>query len=102
MSSPSNSGWMTALSDVETAIGSCLAALDRYEERFSVVLGVHGSPTPPAVSVPDEPVEQWTRRLGGAVEQADHIDRLLAEQEQIWSHWQVRFTDWARSIEHPA
>lgn len=97
----SNSGWMTTLSDVETAIGSCLAALDRYEERFSGVLGEHGGPAS-AVEVPNEPDEHWAGRLGGAVEQADQIDKLLTEQEQLWSHWQARFSDWARSLEHPA
>ncbi len=97
----SNSGWMTTLSDVETAIGSCLAALDKYEERFSGVLGEHVGSTP-TTAVPDEPDEHWAGRLGGAVEQADQIDRLLTEQEQLWSHWQVRFTDWVRSLEHPA
>jgi hypothetical protein len=98
----SKSGWMTTLSDVETAIGSCLAALDRYEERFSGVLNENGAPVSSAVAVPDEPAEQWGGRLAGTVEQADQMDRLLSEQEQLWSHWQVRFTDWVRSLEHPA
>jgi hypothetical protein len=102
MSNSSSSGWLTTLSDVETAIGSCLAALDRYEERFSGVLGEHGTPTASAVAMPDESHERWAGRLGGAVGQADQIDRLLTEQEQLWSHWQARFSDWARSLEHPA
>ena len=95
--------WQGTLAEVETAVGQCLAALDRYEKAFDGVLKAEGGPpTAPVMAVASgERMAGWEERLGFARRHADAVEALLDAQEAEWSAWLDKYTAWRRSLEQP-
>jgi hypothetical protein len=95
-------GWQSALAEVEQAVGSCLAALDRYEKAFGGVLTGEGvTPTRSVTAVSGEQLAGWEERLSFARQHADAVESLLDEQEAEWSAWLTKYSAWRRSLEQP-
>src|SRR5262245_28152961 len=101
MATGNAAGWRSALTEIERAIGDCLAALDRYEAAFAKVLGVEpGAPSANEAkeSKPDNGAGDpaWERKLAAAGEAADSVEKLFAEQERVWGRWRAALADWQR------
>ena len=95
-------GWQGTLAEVETAVGHCLAALDRYEQAFDGVLKAEGVAAAPAMAAASgERMSGWEERLSFARRHADAVEALLDEQEAEWSAWLAKYTAWRRSLEQP-
>ncbi len=98
------SGWMRSLAHIEIAIGECLGALDRYEQKFGhVYTQVTGTPLP-AVLNSEDPRWQiaedvWQAKLAQAQTAADEVEGMLLEQQHLWEHWQESFRNWRDSLE---
>ena len=91
--------WVRTLDEVDEAVHGCLTILDRYEAKFTELLGERLPPrSNPAVPIPSV----WDERLTAARAQADEVERLLAEQEAIWGRWREALSGWRRSVEQPA
>jgi hypothetical protein len=93
--------WARTLNEVGQAIEGCLAALDRYESRFTALLADQ-------LPAPDRPPRQlsggddgWRERLTAAKTGADEVERLLDEQEAVWGRWRESLSAWRRLVEQP-
>jgi hypothetical protein len=104
MGSTGSRDWVRTLDEVGQAIEGCLSALGRYEERFSALLAEH---LPPGIagpsfdrSLPEGDADRgWEDRLAAARAGADEVERLLDEQEAVWSRWREALTAWRRLVE---
>ena len=95
-----DAGWLNTLTEVEGAISACLSALDKYEVAFGGLLCEHYTDPHPAAP-PPALTSEWDDKLAVATQQADEVERLLAEQESAWSGWLNRFAAWRQSLKHP-
>jgi hypothetical protein len=90
-------GWRDTLSEIEHAIGDCLAVLNKYEAAFARLLHSEGLP---ADSGPDVGRDrEWEGRLATVGRSADDAERLLSEQEAVWGKWRDALADWHRLAE---
>jgi hypothetical protein len=96
--------WVRTLDEVGQAIEGCLAALDRYETRFTAMLAEQ---VPPREGSPrfDRELpggdDGWRDRLTAAKAGADEVERLLDEQEAVWGRWREALSAWRRLVEQP-
>ena len=98
MGNPQKGGWATSLAEIESAVGNCLAALDRYESAFRTVLHPVAQAKPPVVG--KEPLDlECDRQIERAVSSAKSVEQLLIEQELVWREWQSSYTAWRQSLE---
>lgn len=88
-----------ALDEVGEAVAGYLAALDAYESAYNAVLTETGGSDRPD-PMPWEPTG-WDDRLAVARAQAAEVERLLREQEALWTRWRDAVADWRRAIEQP-
>jgi hypothetical protein len=98
--------WVRTLDEVGQAIEGCLAALDRYEVKFSAMLAEQLPPREGAPrfdrSLPEgDGDDGWTGRLAAAKAGADEVERLLDEQEVVWGRWREALSAWRRLVEQP-
>jgi predicted nucleic acid-binding Zn-ribbon protein len=98
MTTKSKVGWQTALDDIEHAIVDCLAALDRYEATFVTALNsqLDDAQSSAAQQATTHESTTWEERLAAAGDAADAVEKLLAEQEQVWGRWRTALADWQR------
>jgi hypothetical protein len=86
-------GWRDTLSEIEHAIGDCLAVLDKYEAAFARMLRAEG--VADAVTASDlNPA--WDEKLAIVGESAADAEHLLTEQEAVWGKWRDALADWQR------
>ncbi len=98
MGNPQKGGWATSLAEIESAVGNCLAALDRYESAFRTVLNPVAQSKPQALG--KEPLDmECDRQIERAVNSAKSVEQLLNEQELVWRDWQRSYAAWRQSLE---
>ena len=98
MGNPRNAGWASSLAEIESAVGNCLAALDRYESAFRTVLHPVAETKPKTIE--KEPLDsECDRQIERAVTAAKSVEQLLAEQEAVWRDWQKSYSAWRQSLE---
>jgi hypothetical protein len=87
------------LDEVGEAVAGYLAALDAYEQKYRTALAGPAGPCPP------EPVPfdrtGWDDQLATARARAEEVERLVREQEALWTRWRDAVADWRRAIEQP-
>lgn len=94
-----NPDWTRALDEVGEAVAGYLAALDTYESTYQSMLA-DAAPADQPVSPALEP-DGWEERLVTARDLAAEVERLLQEQEAVWTRWRDAVSDWRRVIEQP-
>ena len=94
--------WLAALSEMETAIGTAVADLDRYQGEWGGVL----ADPPPAAEPPDDCTAQleerlrgWDARLTAAAELAASVEKQLDEPSAAVARWQRLFAGWRDLIQ---
>jgi hypothetical protein len=85
--------WRDTLTEIEDAIGDCLAVLDKYEAAFARLLRAEGVEDPVPVS---DRNHAWEERLATAGRSAADAEHLLTEQEAVWGRWRDALADWKR------
>jgi DNA-binding SARP family transcriptional activator len=94
MTAGKTTGWQDTLSEIEHAIGNCLAVLNKYEAAFAQLLQAEGVA---AGAVTDSDRDwAWVEKLNTAGRSAADAERLLAEQEAVWGKWRDALADWQR------
>ena len=91
--------WVRTLSDMEKAIDGCLVVLEKYEAKFEKLLRPES-----AVSSEDETSihsrelpkveDAFADRVEAARAIAEEVERLLVEQEAVWSRWKDAYESW--------
>jgi hypothetical protein len=92
--------WRTTLADVERSIGDCLETLDRYEAAFARVLA-SGEPASMGIGRIPEMAPLLEAKLAEADRTTDDVERLLAEQDTIWTRWRDTLATWHGLINSP-
>lgn len=92
--------WQESVDDVEHGLSACLAALDRYEQSFTDVLTAKPVVNEAQPRIIEGRISGWSERLATAGERAAAVERLIAEQQEIWNRWQTAVGRWKASLEH--
>ena len=94
--------WRMTLSEVERSIGDCLETLDRYEAAFARVL----AEAEPIVTLDRVKLPEFTplleRKLLDADRTADDVEKLLQEQDGVWTRWKETLATWHGLLQQPA
>ena len=97
MGNPQKGGWATSLAEIESAVGNCLAALDRYEAAFRTVLHPVEQTKPQVLGKASLDIE-CDRQIERAATAAKSVEQLLNEQELVWRDWQRSYAAWRQSL----
>ena len=102
MATVTTPNWRQTLSDVERSIGDCLETLDRYEAAFAKVL----SEAEPVVTLERVALPEFAplleAKLHDADRTADDVEKLLQEQESVWTRWKETLAGWHTLVGQPA
>lgn len=102
MATVTTPNWRQTLSDVERSIGDCLETLDRYEAAFARVL----SDAEPVVTLDRVKIPEIAplleAKLHDADRTADEVEKLLQEQDCLWTRWKETLAGWHNLMERPA
>lgn len=90
--------WRESVDEVERGLSECLAALDRYEQSFAEVLTAEPIPAEERPRILEGRISGWSERLATAGERAAAVERLIAEQQEIWNRWQSAVGRWKASL----
>lgn len=93
------SNWRESVDQVERGLNECLNALNRYEQQFHSVLKTEPTPLQQTSHLAEGRVTGWAERLATAGERAASVERLLAEQEEVWERWQLAVGKWKESLQ---
>lgn len=93
--------WRETVDEVERGLSECLAALDRYEQSFTSILASEPPSAEEQPRIVEGKITGWSERLATAGERADAVERLIAEQEEIWLRWQSAVGRVTASLKQP-
>ncbi len=91
--------WQTSLDEMENALGSTLAALDRYQSSWEQLLQNGAEPHAPVVDRLELSLREWDARLMAAAELADSVERELNDREDAVGRWQESVKLWRSGVE---
>ena len=91
--------WRESVDQVERGLADCLAALNRYEQSFHVVLQAEPASIADLPTVVEGRVTGWAERLATAGERAASVERLIAEQEEVWERWRSAVGRWKETLQ---
>jgi hypothetical protein len=93
--------WQAALAEMDSALDATLAALDRYQERWTEALAgrAAGRPEDTRLARLEERLHEWDARLTAAAELAASVERQLGEGEAAVGRWREWFTTWRDGIQ---
>jgi hypothetical protein len=91
--------WRESVDEVERGLSACLAALDRYERSFTDTLTAEAPPADDRPRILEGRISGWSERLATAGERAAAVERLIAEQQEIWLRWQSAVGRWKSSLQ---
>src|SRR5438270_9663767 len=99
--------WLTALAQIETALGSAVADLDRYQAEWTGVLAEPRAAANPAAGDDrtarlEDRLRGWDARLTAAEELAASVERQLDEPAAAVARWQQMFAGWRELIQQGA
>ena len=84
--------WQTSLDEMETALGSALAALDRYQAGWERMLKEPEAPD--AVGKLELSLGEWDARLQAAAKLADSVEGELNDRRDAVGRWQESIKLW--------
>jgi hypothetical protein len=90
--------WQASLDEMESALGSALAALDRYQAGWERVLTEAAVPGPAADRL-ELSLREWDARLMAAAELADSVECELNNRQAAVGRWHESVKQWRSGVE---
>ena len=84
--------WQASLDEMESALGSALDALDRYQAGWERALSDRAA-SAPAVQL-ELSLREWDARLQAAAELADSVESELNDKQAAVGRWQESIKLW--------
>ncbi|MFO0805691.1 MAG: hypothetical protein U0791_21525 [Gemmataceae bacterium] len=86
--------WQASLDEMDIALGSALAALDRYQAGWERLLRDRAATEPRPAAGLELSLREWDARLQAAAELADSVERELHDRQDAVGRWQESIRLW--------
>lgn len=90
--------WHASLEEMETALGSALAALDRYQAGWERLIAEPAVSERPTVDQLELRLREWDARLVAAAELAESVERELHDRQAAVTGWQDSLKGWRNGL----